>query len=151
MSVSRAYQLSLLLPLLVPAVLAPILFGLGGALPQWLITVLSFVVWSGLIGGVPYVLLAMLLLLWARGKREKQVRRGLVLSPFFMLLIFSGFIIVASLISPSPDASPSSLAQALLFFGSFVLVFGYAYVGLVFGAVWALRRKRLLSSSPPTI
>jgi MFS family permease len=149
-SIIKAYQLSLSLPLLVPAALAPILFGLVGVLPEWLITVLSFVVWSGLIGGVPYVLLATLLLLWARGKREKEIRRGLILSPFFMLLIFWCFVTVASLISPSPDASPSSLAQAFLFFGSFVLIFGYAYVALVFGAIWMLRRKRLLTYPPPT-
>ncbi len=61
MSVIRAYKLSLMLPLIVPAVLAPVLpifSGLGITLPEWFAGAVYFTVYSGIIGGIPYLVLS---------------------------------------------------------------------------------------------
>jgi hypothetical protein len=154
MSVIRAYKLSLLLPLIVPALLAPvlpILSGLGIPFPEWLAGAVYFTVYSGIIGGIPYLVLVALLLLWARGKSEAQFRRGLVLSPLLMLPIVCVLIETVSLLRFGLDSTLSELGEVIVFYTPFVLGFGYAYVCIVLSSVWALRRAGWLDSAAPAI
>src|SRR5688572_19525720 len=84
MKESRFYRFSLLLPLAVPAVIAPLLF-VDFHLPEWLVWAALYTTYSGLIGVVPYLALVGLLFWWARGKSDTQFRRALILLPIFML------------------------------------------------------------------
>jgi hypothetical protein len=150
MNVVRAYKLSLALPLVVPALLAPLSL-VDNQLPKWLRMMLGFTVYSGLIGGLPYLVVIALLLFWARGKGEAQIRRGLVLSPLLMLPVCLVFIVVIGLVRSGRDLTASEFYDAVALFAPFILGFGYTYVVLVLGVVWLLRRRGVLISSPLTV
>jgi hypothetical protein len=149
MKVFRAYKFSLLLPLVVPVLFAPLLF-VNVRFPEWLGAVILFTAYSGIIGCVPYLVLVALLLRWARGKSEAQFRRALMLSPLLMLPLFWVFILVISLLRFGAESGVSELVEGLLFYVPFVLGFGYGYVLLVFGLVFALKRTGVISPAPPS-
>ncbi len=92
-----------------------------------------------------------LLLLWARGKSEVQFRRSLVLSPLLMLPIVWVLIEIVSLLRFGLASTLSELGEVIVFYTPFVLGFGYAYVCIVLGSVWALRWAGWLDSSAPAI
>jgi hypothetical protein len=145
MSVIRAYKLSLLLPIIVPILLAPALFfirslGESGA------TVLMTILFSLVYGGIPYLILVGILLFWMRGKDEKQIRRALLLSPLLMLVIFQVYagLWIAFLSEATPKIN--QFMGSLIILSPFVLLFGYIYVGIAFGIIelWK-KRKRVYS------
>ena len=134
----KAYKLSLLLPLVLSAACAPFL-SVDLRLPEWCGTVILFTAYSGLIGGVPYLMLVVLLLFWARGRTEKQFRRALILAPVLMLPIFSLFIVIVALFLDWESVGWET-ANGLLFYVPFVLGYGYAYVVLVLCTIFLLKR-----------
>ena len=140
MNVTRAYKLSLLLPILVPALCAPALFFIR-SLTEGAATVLMVIVTSMLYGCIPYLILAGLLLRWMRDKDEAQIRRALKLSPLFMLVIFQLFAGVW--ISLFSEARPriNQFIGSLIVLTPFVLLFGYAYVGVAFGLIRVWKRR----------
>lgn len=135
----RAYKFSLLLPLIFPAMIAPLMF-VNLQFPEWLGAVLLFTAYSGVIGGVPYLVLVTLLLRWARGKSESQFRRALVVSPILMLPLFWMFIAIVGLLRFGTELGMPEIVEGLLFYVPFILGFGYGYVVLVFGVVFILKR-----------
>jgi hypothetical protein len=150
MKESRFYRLSLALPLAVPLLVAPLLF-LTAKLPEWLAWVALYTTFSGIIGGLPYLLLIGLLLWWARGKSDSQFKRALALLPILMLPVVSVMLILALLteawLRPA-NALPFSDA-VLMWLGLvlFILGFGYFYVVLVFSAAFVLKRRGVLVPS----
>ncbi len=78
---------------------------------------------SLLVGGVPYAVLALLLLRKMRGRDEDGLRRLTLGAPWGMLLLL--------LLCTGPWG---------LFAAPYVLAFGYGYVLLAFGLLWVLRR-----------
>ena len=150
MKESRFYRFSLLLPLAVPAVIAPLLL-VDFHLPQWLLWAAVYATYSGLIGGVPYLVLVGLLFWWARGKSDTKFKRALVFLPIFMLPVFAAFLGLGLLgeawLRPESALSVSGALVMLLYFVPFILAFGYFYVLLVFCTARALNRRGALVPS----
>ena len=150
MKESRFYRFSLVLPLAVPALIAPLLF-VGAHLPEWLVWAALYTMYSGIIGGVPYLALVGLLFWWARGKSDTQFRGALILLPIFMLPVFAVLLVLGLLgeawLRPESAISVSDVPVMLLSVVPFILGFGYFYVLLVFGTVLVLKRMGVLAPS----
>lgn len=149
MKESKVYALSLSLPLVVPVLFAALMY-FDPPFPKWLQTFMVYNVASGLVGGIPYLVLVVLLFWWGRGKSSAQFKRALVLSPILMLPVFFLILVIFSLISGSfrgEGAGVEDLKMLLLYF-SFIIGFGYFYVLLVFGIVFLLKRLGVVTSSP---
>ena len=150
MKESRFYRFSLLLPLAIPAVIAPLLF-VESHLPEWLEWAALYTTYSGLIGGLPYLALVGLLFWWARGKTDTQFRRALILLPVFMLPVVAVLLGLGLLgeawLRPESALPVSDALVMLLGLVPFILGFGYFYVLLVFGTARALKRWGVLASS----
>ena len=147
---SKALKSSLALPILVPALLAH-LIALDLGFPQRLLVLVLFIVYSGLIGGIPYVVLVALILGWVRGKSDTQFKRALVLSPILMLPVFFLCLALFNLITLgflSDAFKVKDVREQMLFYLWFILGFGYSYVLLVFGAVFVLKRLSVVTPSP---
>lgn len=146
MRIAKAYKLSLMLPLLIPALLYPLLIS-HASVPEWLGTIVLYTVMSGFVGGIPYVILVVLLLWWMRGKTDPQIRLALLLSPLLMLPIFCLYVAVVMLIRFGASSAFFEFRQASISYSPFVLVFGYTYVILVFTAMFVFRRLGAVSPS----
>jgi hypothetical protein len=149
MKESRAHKLSLALPLVVPALVTPLALG-NFRLPGWLGTLVPYIWVSGMVGGFPYVVLVALLFWWGRGKSDVQFKRALLLSPVLMLPVFFAFLVILSLITQGfrNEVDAEAVLTMLVLYFSFILGFGYAYVLLVFGAVFVFKRMGLITPSP---
>ncbi len=144
MNARTYYVRSLLLPLVAAAVAG--LLGLvvgesSGAAP-----VLGIVTWSGLIGGLPYVLVAGGIVWWSRRRSARELRRAIWLAPLLMVPVLLFPLVVYSLVARG-GASADRFAGSMLFLGAMVLLFGYGYVALV--ELGALVGRRLGVVAPP--
>jgi len=150
MKESRFYRFSLLLPLAVPAVIAPLLF-VGFHLPEWLQWAVLYTTYSGLIGGIPYLALVGLLFWWARSKSDTQFKRALILLPIFMVPVLDVLLGLGLLgeawLRPESALPVSDALVMLLGLVPFILGFGYFYVLLVFGMARVLKRRGVLVSA----
>ena len=147
MKESRFYRFSLVLPLAVPALMAPIVF-FNLQLPTWLTWVVVYTTFSGIIGGVPYLILIGVLLWWARGKSDTQFKRALLLLPVLMLPVVVVLIVAALLVEamlrPENALSLPDILLMLLELTPFILGFGYFYVLVVFFTAFILKRQGVL-------
>lgn len=128
MNARTYYARSLLLPLLAAALAGLLGLVLGessGATP-----LLAIVTWSGLVGGLPYVLVAVGILWWSRGRSARELRRAIWLAPVLMVPVMLLPVVVYSVVSRG-GASADRFAGSILFLGGMVLLFGYVYVALV--------------------
>jgi hypothetical protein len=149
MDVIKIYKYSLFLPFIIPAILAPAFFGLRSMGETVGIVFLS-IIYSGLIGGIPYLILVVALFWWMRDKSEGEIRRALKISPLLMmgifLVVYTLFDAIAQLNSlvnnriTAHDILTEFLVGAV-FFSIFILIFGYSYVLLVFAIVGMLRKR----------
>jgi hypothetical protein len=149
MKESKAHKLSLALPLLVPALVTPLVLG-NFRLPAWLGTLVAFIGAKGMVGGVPYVALVALLFWWGRGKSGAQFKRALLVSPLLMLPVFFAFLAIFILITQGfrDEANVVEALKMLFLDVSFILGFGYAYVLLVLSTVFVLKRLGVVAASP---
>src|SRR5690349_3471940 len=83
MSARTYYARSLLLPLLAAAAAGLIgaLLGESTSAAPWL----GIVMWSGLVGGLPYLLVAGGILWWSRRRPAHDLRRAIWLAPVLMV------------------------------------------------------------------
>lgn len=128
MNARTYYARSLLLPLVAAAaagLLGLILGESSGAAP-----LLGIVTWSGLIGGLPYVLVAGGILWWSRGRSARELRRAIWLAPVLMVPVLLLPVVVYSVASRG-GGSADRFVESMVFLGGMVLLFGYAYVALV--------------------
>jgi hypothetical protein len=142
----KFYKLSLLLPLILSAACVPFLF-LNVRLPEWIGNAIGITAWSGLVAGIPYVIFALALLLWARGRTERQFRHALILSPILLLPVFSVYIFIIALFIDRQSIGWQTLI-GLYFYVPWIL--GYGYVALVLSITFFFRRLRLISPSTAT-
>ena len=149
MKESRFYKISLLLPLALPAVVAPLLF-VESHLPKWVLWAALITTLSGVIGGLPYIALVGLLFWWARWKTDNQFRRALILLPIFMLPVVAMLLGLALLVETwlrPESALPVSEAIAVwLGLVPYILGYGYFYVLLVFGTAKVLNRWGVIAA-----
>lgn len=147
--IENTYRYLLALPLLIPVVSIPLLKLLQNSDTGVFGTILLFVAFSGIIGGIPYLVIGCFLFWWTRKKDEPQVRKALLLSPIGMVIIFPLLILVVSLI-PSMKANVTGISQfatAWAVLSSYSIIFGYAYVAIIFGIV-RLYRGRAYNELP---
>ncbi|MFZ1700600.1 MAG: hypothetical protein WBO10_17115 [Pyrinomonadaceae bacterium] len=151
MSERRIYQISLALPIIFPAISLVITPRNLDSIYGPIGTILTAFIFSGLVGGIPYGILAISLLVWMRNKDLSQVRRALLFSPLFLIPIFMvfSFIVAVVFINESP---PDSAAQVYLMycglFTGYILAFGYFYVMIAFGAARLFRKKPFSKIDP---
>lgn len=141
MTSKRLFQFSLALPLIPPILMIPL----------WIVResinensafalVPIFIAYSGIVGGIPYLILAATLLLWMRNQELASIRQALLASPFLMLPIFAACLGIYT-IAFERNPSFREYLFALVFSSAFIIIFGYAYVGIVFGLEKLFRRK----------
>lgn len=129
MRVQTFYRCALWLPLLLPALTAFIVHG-AGDIPatEPAHTLVELLLYSGIYGGLPYLVLAVFGTWWIDDRPEARIRRQALLAPLWMVAIWI------------PTAAiPAALARELdMFIGlvglgtAVILALGYAYVALVF-------------------
>ena len=144
----RFYELSLLLPLLCSAVGYPFLF-VGNSLPPWLRQALGLAALSGIVGAIPYMALVVVLLLWARGKTEKQFLFALLVSPILMVPLFSLYLLAIAFTLDRQSLGWQTFDD-LLFYFPWILGVGYSYVLLALICRFIFRRLGVISSSNAT-
>lgn len=153
MTDSKFYRFSLLLPLAVPAVFAPLLL-VDFHLPRWLVWAALYTTFSGIIGGLPYLALVGPLFLWPRRKSDRQFKLALILLPILMLpvvaVLFGLGLLGEALLKPESALPVADALVMLLGLVPFILGFGYFYVLLVLGAARILKRLGLLIPSRAT-
>ena len=144
-SVHRFYRFAIWLPIVVAGVtvIGAALVGLPTFGPLNLIVVA--LVSSGLVGAIPYSLLA----LWAswriRGKNENEIRRLALRMPVLMLVAFLPF---ALLMGASDDDAVVGGLFVMAIAIPYILILGYAYVGLVFWLRSIARTRKWISTAP---
>jgi hypothetical protein len=139
------YKLSLLLPVFCSAVGYPFLF-VGTSLPRWLRQALGLAALSGVVAAIPYMVLVVLLLLWARSRTEKQFLYALLVSPILMLPLFSLYLLAIALILDRQSLGWQTFDD-LVFYVPWVVGIGYGYVLLALICRFIFRRLGVISSS----
>ena len=140
MAVRTFYQLAVWLPIIVPAIVALITHG-AGIRPTGMARLPAQVMLSSLVGGIPYVLLALWATFWIAhpNRSEQQIRRLMIVAP---LLMSVAWIVVWTFLYFGRGGSLQSADNAQFFFASslfgtmMALALGYGYVALTL----ALRR-----------
>lgn len=147
MNVIRVYKYSLSLPIIFPLLSLLFLYLFEGIMPSGLTDSLCLVVYSGILGGLPYIILAASLLFWMRGKTELQITIALLLSPILMVIIFAVCFALIVFYFVLINGVMEGFSLLLIWFGvlaMFTLIFGYKYVFLVLGVVTLFRAFALL-------
>jgi hypothetical protein len=138
------FRLSLAVPLLVP-VLAIALnllsqFVSGSSEVTEATRWTGFLIFSLLIGGLPYLVFVGAVVLWSRGKTARAIYRLSFVSPLLFAAVFVTLWIPFVLIT---DASPYAFDVAFTSGGYYAVIslgLGYVYVALVHAAYLVLRR-----------
>jgi hypothetical protein len=126
MTVQRFYRAMLWLPIVVPAGLIAVFIMAGwGAADAGGFT--EAIAWSLIVGGLPYAALALWANFWMDGRDEHEIRRLMFVSP---LLMVGAFAVYAALLGALEGRSLRSVGALAWFGGSYVIPFGYAYVGI---------------------
>lgn len=139
------YFYLLVLPLLVPILCLVVNKFFDGSLPTSLSLLLLLITFSGVIGGIPFLIVELAIFFTTRKKTEGDIRRALLLSPLGMIVVFPLFILAISFI-PSMKmniSGPAEFMKAWAFLSGYSLIFGYAYVAIIFRDRPALSRIRL--------
>ncbi len=142
----KLYKWSLTLPLVVPILFAPTLLLLRNTTETIAIVVLS-IVYSGIVGGIPYLILAIVLFRWMKEKNELQIRKKLLQSPLLMLGVFIAcftlihlFFFILSM-GREINEQITQFTVGLIFCSALILIFGYFYIFLTFGIVHIFRKS----------
>ena len=136
MSTSTAFKWSLSLPLLVP-LLSP---SFESVAPM-----LAYLLFGSLvIGGIPYAILAVSLLVFLHDSDERRIRRTLAAAPLLMVPVLWICMLAIIVVTTSPSTRDVSW-EWIGGVSGYVIVIGYAYVAVVFSGIWALRRLRVLA------
>lgn len=124
MSVKSYYRWALALPVLVPALAAPLM--LLNPRAEALRMVLFFLYWSVVLGGIPYVLFATGFLLWMRRAPEARVRVAILLSP----LVYTAVLLACFALLLLADGAIRSSLDGMGLIALFGVLIGYLYVGI---------------------
>lgn len=134
------YRASLLLPIVLPGVFwllpTPVADLAGAADPSGI--VLGPLLGSLVLGGVPYVAFALIILIWSRGKSGRELRRLSWWSPVLFLPLL--LIWIAWQMMFTGQSSVAADWDIGVLYGSLGLVVGYFYVLSVAGLAWAATR-----------
>ena len=99
-----------------------------------------------MVAAIPYMVLVVLLLLWARSKTEKQFLNALLVSPILMLPLFSLYLLAIALILDRQSLGWQTFDD-LGFYVPWVVGIGYCYVLLALICRFILQRLGVISNS----
>ena len=100
---------------------------------------LLVILYSGYVGGLPYLILVVPLLFWMRTKSENEIRKALLWSPVSMLIPLAlCYAIYQFGFDPAITFFDTlkMYTEGLVILALFTLAFGYAYVGIAFALAW---------------
>jgi len=144
MNEKTLYKLSLALPIVVPAICYLVkpedLFEASSQVAK----ILEAFVFSGLIGGIPYLIFVAAFLIWMRKRDLGQIRKVLFLSPLILIPIFFLMCLIIMKILDAKNSSHTSLGDYLRYIppiSGWILLFGYFYVLVTFGIARIVRRR----------
>jgi hypothetical protein len=127
-TVTGFYRLAVWLPLVLPALVAGLVHGVGIVIDAGpLRKIVQILLASLLYGGVPYAMLAIWATWWLGGRSEPEIKRVILVSPLIMAV---GFAVVSAATGIAVGHVGPFLAVAVL--GAIISIpLGYGYVGLV--------------------
>ena len=142
MRVVTLYRSLLLLPVTMPFILmAPARYL---RTPLWFDQAMVTSYLALWIGGGPYLILIVGLVLWMRGKPEAQIRRAMFLSALMMVPLLGIFLLaIASFSRELPLDRGVMVTWGM--FSAYALVLGYAYVAMAVLIVWLAKRLRVIA------
>lgn len=129
------YRLAVWVPILVPAIVAWVVHGLGIHIGSGVVQKVGQLLLASLLyGGVPYALLALWAMWWIGGRTEDDIRRMAMRAPLLMIAFFVPVALIAGVVvgAPTPFAAVA-VAGAIV-----IIPLGYGYVAVV------LTMRRLL-------
>jgi hypothetical protein len=127
------------LPIVVPVASWPLLHAVSGTRLDFFSPIFALLSVSLFFGGIPYVLVACLLLWILREQPASAYRRfSFIAPPAFSLILFLTFTVHAFFVTSDVDLRASSAAGA--FYGAFAIPVGYLYVAMAHAAYWLLVR-----------
>lgn len=141
MNSKRFFQYSLALPLIPPLLVLPLWFvrdSINENSPLALVPIV--IAYSGIVGGIPYFILAVGLLVWMRNKDLPSIKKALLAAPALMLPIFAACLAIYTIVFEK-HPSFNEYFLGLIVFSIFIILFGFVYVGLVFGVEKVLRGR----------
>lgn len=144
MDEKRIYKLSLLMPVALPLIFWLVMPRDSSSLPDWIATVLMTGILSAVIGGIPYAIVAILLLIWMWNEDARSIRKILIFSPIFMLVAFIPCLVAFLIFSADTSLTASSVTgfgYLVLIFSGYILVIGYFYVFLTLAIARTFRKK----------
>jgi hypothetical protein len=112
--------------------------------PPWLERVIAVCGLAAVVGGIPYALLAVSLLLWMRRRPERQIRMAMFSAPVLMVALLGLTIVAAVALEGSPVDVEVLTAWAA--YSGYALTLGYSYVALACLIVWLARRTGRVGS-----
>ena len=125
MTIQTFYRLSLWLPLVVPGLFVLAVNGAG--LPP--IFPFAILVYSLILGGLPYAAVAIWGTLWIGSRPEGDIRRQALVTPLWTILAYVPIPVLIGVRS-----GDTGMAVANFVLGAvMIVVLGYCYVLLVFG------------------
>ena len=136
MQIRTLYRSLLSLPLLVPFLLLPLAW--FHIVPPMVETFISLAGLSAMVGGVPYVLIALGLLWWMRRRPEPQIRVAMCIAPLLMVALLGLIILCVTVMEGS--SFDTDVYTAWLAYSGYTLAFGYFYVVLAYFIVWLAKR-----------
>ena len=142
MRIKTLYRYLLLLPVVVPALLFPL--RLLHLAPPWLERVGAVCGLAAVVGGIPYGLLALSLLLWMRRRPERQIRIAMFSAPVLMVALLGLTLVAAVALEGAPVDAEVLSAWAV--YSGYALMLGYSYVALACFIVWLARRTGRVGS-----
>lgn len=128
---------SFALPLVLPLFAMLLLLSMGEVNPEGMAGISMFVLLSGIIGGIPYLLLMVRFIYWSKNKAVRKLRQFTYVAPLlFAVLLITILFMYASVINNVP--SKENMEYSLLL-GGYGVVVGYAYVIGVHALYWVFR------------
>ena len=140
MTANRAYKLSLPLPIIVP-ILAVCLAFLESSFSKQFNELLLITIFSGIVGGLPYLVVCLGILLWSRKRTLRSLKIALLCSPFLMIPFL--WLFLAILVLRDDENENWRWVGFWDWIGTYslcVLIYGYSYILIVFGSVWVLQK-----------
>jgi len=140
MTTIQYYRISWLLPVVLP-VLALVVETLLGQFSIGLPAMISMgigIAFSAVIMFlIPYALLVAALLIGLHNRSETVYAWTIALSPLFMTLLVSLFLLIAG-------SGSHSVSGMSLFYARYCMIVGYCYVSLIFLLLWIFRRSHCI-------
>jgi len=140
----QIYKLSLLLPIIFPFVCWLFIVKNPFPVPGWIGYYLVVTAMSGAIGGVPYLVIAIILYVWMQDSEPRRIWIALQISPLVMIPV-SLFLLLVYLSVTSYESETSSISDTFMTIGpimaAFILIYGYFYVLLTFALVKIFGKK----------